>query len=294
MAGVPALALVTAVLTAALPAPATPAAPPAGTTPVIAIDRDRTAPGDRVLVRLGGWPAGTAVIEICGNGARRGSADCAVHAGVQTYVPTAGTAHATLTVTAPPVGCPCVVRVTGLSGRISGTVPVVVAGISVLPAPPEAGHGLSATADLEVTRVTVTGRWSWSDLFAGPAKRTLLVEVRNNGAVPAVEPAIAVTLGRGAEPTGFVPPPLLDTLDPGEQRTVRLPVTIGAPAVGTYTVRGEVGSDRPARFSVTVATYPWGLVGVAAVLVVILALVELRRARRASRRSRTGVGADPR
>ncbi|MGW4460745.1 hypothetical protein [Micromonospora sp. NPDC004704] len=288
MAGVPALMFVTTVLATAVLAPATPTASPTGSAPVITIDRDRTAPGDRIMVRLGGWPAGTTAVEICGNNGRRGSADCAVHDSLQTYVSTAGTATITLTVTAPPVGCPCVVRVTSLNGSLGGTVPVVVAGVTAPPVPPETMAASPGVAAIEVTRVAVTGDWSWPALLGGPATRILLVDVRNNGTAPVVEPAITVTLGRGANPTGFVPPPLLDTLQPGEQRTVRLPMTIGAPAVGSYTVRGEVGGpDGPARFSATIVSYPWGLVGVAAVLVAAFALAELRRSRRPARRPAT-------
>ncbi|MEV4627375.1 hypothetical protein AB0J90_13895 [Micromonospora sp. NPDC049523] len=289
VAGAPALMLATTVLATTVLAPATPTASPTGSMPMISIDRDRAALGDRIMVRLSGWPAGTAALEICGNGGRRGSADCAVHDSVQTYVSTSGTATTTLTVTAPPVGCPCVVRVTTLNGNLGGTVPVVVAGATAPTVPPEFVDSPPGTATLEITRVAVTGQWSWSALFGGPAKRLLLVDVRNNGAVPVVDPSVTVTLGRGAEPTGFVPPPLLATLNPGEQRTVRLPVAIGAPALGRYTVRGEAGGpERPARFSATVVTYPWGLVGIAAALVVGFALTELRRSRRPAGRPRLG------
>lgn len=280
----PAPALV-AMLAAVVPGPSSPTTSPGVDPPAIVIDQAGPALGDRVTVRLDRWPAGTVSIEICGNGGRRGSVDCAVDAAVQTYVRAAGTGVATLTVTAPPVGCPCVVRVTAVNGRPSGTVPLAVTGIPAQAVQPGTPDGSSTAARLRVTEVEVTGGRSWPALFGGPAKRVLLVTVHNDGTAPAVDPAVAVTLGRGDEPTGFVPPPLLGTLDPGEQRVLRLPITVAAPAVGGYTVRGEInGSDRPARFVATVTTYPWGLAGIAGALLGALAVIELRRARRASRR----------
>ncbi|MFK3978935.1 hypothetical protein ACI2K4_01015 [Micromonospora sp. NPDC050397] len=279
---VPALATVLATIVLG---PSSPTTPPGAEPPTIVVDRARAAPGDRVTVRLDRWPAGTVSIEICGNGGRRGSADCAVQTAVQTYVRPSGTGVTSVTVTAPPVGCPCVVRVTALGGTTSGTVPLAVAGLPEQPVEPVTPAGSSGVARLRVTGVEVIGGRSWPALFGGPAERVLFVTVRNDGVAPAVDPAVAVTLGRGSQPTGFVPPPLLGTLDPGEQRVLRLPITIPAPTAGGYTVRGQVdGADQPARFVVTVTTYPWGLAAIAAVLLGVLVVAELRRARKVPRR----------
>ncbi|MFI6760858.1 hypothetical protein ACIBF5_17165 [Micromonospora sp. NPDC050417] len=278
-------------LSAAVVAAPTPGPSPTPGPPRIVVDQARPAAGDRITVRLTGWPVGPVSIELCGNAGRRGSVDCAVHASVQTSVAAAGAAAATLTVTVPPVGCPCVVRVTTIGGGTSGVVPLTIEGVPVTELPDQGGEEPDDRAILRVTRVEVSADRSWPALFGGPAARTLLVGVRNDGTAPVVDPSVTVSFGRDAEPTGFVPPPLLGTLRPGEERVIRLPLTIPAPAVGHYTVRGEIdGIGRPAGFSATVATYPWGLVGVAAGLIGLLALVELRRPRRVRDRPNDRVG----
>ena len=67
--------------------------------------------GAQMQVRLAGWPAGARVsVTTCGNSAARGSADCAVAAGVLLVTGADGSASGRLSWTAPPVRCPCVVR----------------------------------------------------------------------------------------------------------------------------------------------------------------------------------------
>ncbi|MEV0396323.1 hypothetical protein [Polymorphospora rubra] len=256
-------------LAAVLGAPVAAAAQPAAGPPTIGIDRAEVAVGAQLTVTLTGWPAGLVNVELCGNGGRRGSADCAVASAVQVAVTAGGPARTRLRVVAPPVACPCVVRATSLDQGTSGMVPLAVTGGS---APAVAGGDAldpAPSARLVVTELEVTGDASWSGLFGGPARRLLVATVRNDGTAPAVEPAVSVTLGRGDEPTGFVPPPLLDTIAPGEQRVVRLPFTIPGPAVGRYTVRGEIGGlGQPVVFSATTRNHPWGLLGLAAALLV--------------------------
>ena len=72
----------------------------AAAAPQVTVDADSATVGERTLVRLAGWPAGNVLVEVCGNEAARGSADCAVASAAQTYVPDSGDSVVRLTVTA--------------------------------------------------------------------------------------------------------------------------------------------------------------------------------------------------
>ncbi|MEV0731070.1 hypothetical protein [Polymorphospora sp. NPDC050346] len=251
---------------AALGTPVAAAAEPTAGPPTIGIDRAEVAVGAHLTVTLTGWPAGLVNVELCGNAGRRGSADCAVTSAVQVAVTGNRPARTRLRVAAPPAACPCVVRATSLDQGTSGTVPLSVTG-STAPAAAATETDTVPAAKLVVTELRVSAQPSWSSVFGGSARQLLVATVRNDGTAPAVEPAVSVTLDRGDEPTGFVPPPLLDTIAPGEQRVVRLPFTIPAPAVGRYTVRGEIGGlSQPVVFSATVRNHPWGLPGLGVAL----------------------------
>lgn len=230
-------------------------------SPTVTVDRAQAAPGERLLVRLAGWPAGTVTIELCG------PAGCAVDAGAQTYVPRSGAGGAPLAVTAPPGGCPCVVRVRSLDGAATATTPVSVTGASATTAWESSG-----VSDPVLTTVEVE-----DDAWLGwPTRRTLVLHLRNDGAAPAPV-ALSVTAGRGSAPTGFVPAPRQPDLAPGEARTVRVPVDVPLLPLGRYTVAGEVtGAGSTTRFTATTATYPWFLPGLLGLLVTALAVREIR------------------
>jgi hypothetical protein len=260
----------------------------APSAPTVAVDRTTVAPGDRVLVRLTGWPAGTATIEVCG-AAAAGSAGCAIDASVQTYVSAKGVGGAPLTVVAPPGGCPCVVRVTALAGGATATTPLTVTGAPVtvtggVPAPaPVTGDASAVPAPARVTGgapvvtgVAVEREGSWPAWFGGPARRTLVLRVRNDAPAPAAV-ALSITAGRGTAPTGFVVPPDVPDLAPGGEREIRVPVSLPAPAVGTYTIAGEVTSaGHTARFAATTDHHPWGIPALLAALLAALSLPLLR------------------
>lgn len=310
-----ALAGLAPMLVAVLAAPA-PAAPP----PRLAVDQVVAAVGSRITVTLSGWPAGMSTISLCGNGGRRGSADCAVTDSTQSYVTDSGRTQVRLAVVVPPAPCPCVVRAGTLDGRTIGTLPIAIIGLAGRPAGSAAGLGGPAEpggsttppggsaaeptvstaepggspepdgfpgpaddpgARLTVVDVALVGGWSWPALFGGPARRTLVVTVRNDGAVAVDEPALSVTMGRGERPTGYVAAPPVGTIGPARQHTIRLPVTIPAPAAGRYTLRGELDGPliQPVAFGATMTSYPWGLLLAGAVLVGGLIVRELRARR---------------
>ncbi|WP_432968618.1 hypothetical protein [Dactylosporangium sp. CA-233914] len=230
----------------------------------------------RLTVRLEGWPPATVTIAVCTD---RPDGGCAFPTAVQAGIGADGSASATLPAVAPPTGCPCVVRVRALSG-----VPTQTAAVALTATPAAARPAADAPRPLAITRVTVHGGWQWAALFGGPARREAAVTVRNTAPVAVTGSTVTVTAGRGEHPTGMVAPPELGTLAPGEERTLRVPVTLPAPAAGTYTVHGEIdpyGPLGPAGatvvFHAETTAQPWGLTAVPAAALMVVALRQIRK-----------------
>ncbi|MFI6821635.1 hypothetical protein ACIBJE_11875 [Micromonospora sp. NPDC050187] len=262
---------------AAAPAPAaTPAAP------TVTLDRAEVRPGGRVLVRLTGWPAGTVVIEVCGTV----PTGCAVDSSVQTHLSGTGLGGAALTAAVPPGGCPCQVRVTTLDRRLTAAAPLALTGAPGARPAPAGEH--RATTPPVVTAVAIERDPGWWSRLGGPARITLVVRLRNDGTAPAAV-TLSVTVGRGDDPSGFVPPPTVPDLAVGEERAVRVPVSLPALALGTWTIEGRVvTAGVAAPFRASVESRPWGPTALLGVAVVVLLAVELRR-----RRPRTGPARRP-
>ncbi|QFG22381.1 hypothetical protein [Actinomadura sp. WMMB 499] len=277
MRTVTALALGAALLAAG------PAAHAAPAEPRIALDRETVDPGDRVTVELTGWPAGNVLVELCGNGARRGTVDCAVGASAGTFVRAGTAAKVVLTAAKPPVGCPCVIAVRPVTGGEPRTAPIAVTGVPTLPATEAPATGSAPTRRLTATKVEVTGGGVGPGWLAGSADRTLRVTLRNNGTAALTDPALTLTAGRGEQPARVIDAPPLGTLAPGAERTYAVPVTLDAPAFGRYTIRGEIaGLDEPIAFTAEAASYPWGLPILGALLVPVPLITARRRAARSA------------
>ncbi|WP_026341531.1 hypothetical protein [Actinomadura atramentaria] len=252
-----------------------PAVPASADAPRVAVDRTSVKAGDTLTVKLSGWAAGNVVVELCGNSARRGTADCAVTTSATTFVAAKKTATVLLTVAKPPIGCPCVVSARPVTGGTPVTTPVAVAGAGTLAAP-ETG-GVTSSRRLTVTDVSVTGSGvaSW---FGGPAHRTLRFTVRNDGQAPVADAPLSLAAGRGADPTTIVAAPPLGTLQPGQERSYTTRFTLDGPAFGRYTIRGEItGIDEPIAFTGSTSSYPWAFPVLGALLVFLAFVRALRR-----------------
>jgi hypothetical protein len=255
-----------------------PAGPARAADPTVTLDQAEAAVGGRVTVRLAGWPAGNVTAEVCGNQGGRGSIDCAVSGGVTISVGADGVGSAPLPVPRPPGACPCVVRVRPAVGGTPRAAPLAIRGVPVNRTPP-APRVPTALAVVDV-RIDRAGS-EWPALFAGPARRTVTVTLRNTGQGPVLEPRLSVASGRPGRTTFIVPAPAVGVLAPGQERTVELPVTFGAPTWGRYAVRGELlGADQPAVFHAHTHSYPWGLIAPPVLILGYLLVRAWRRARR--------------
>lgn len=252
-------------------------APAALASPVVEIDDTEVTLGQEVAVTGSGWPASTMVtLELCGNAAMNGSADCD-HAGARSVgVSTGGRFAARMTVGRPPVPCPCVVKVASNS---SGTE--FLAKIKLLGFPevePRDRLGLpEITRLVKVTTARLERTAGWTSWFGAAPSYRLVATLRNTGTVTLHDLPISFSWGKGAEPTGFVAAPDVPTLEAGAETTLEVPVTLDALAIGGYDVVGRIdGIGAPLEFRAHTTNYPWGLIVVPGVVLAQLALLGLR------------------
>ena len=258
-----ALALVAAVALAVAPDPG----------PRVSVDRAEAKPGEQVLVRLTGWPVGTVRIELCDAGT---PPRCAVDSSAQIHLPASGVAGTPLTVAAPPGGCPCRVRATTLDTRLSATAPLAVAGA---PPPAEATARQAATRPPTVIAAYLERTDGWTAHFGAPARRTLVLRLRNEQPAPATV-TWSFSVGRGPDPTGFVTAADPAEFAAGEEREIRVPVTLPALAVGDYRIHGDiVTAGAASRVTASTDHQPWGLAGMLGLVVTALAALQIRRRR---------------
>ncbi|MDG6103622.1 hypothetical protein Daura_34975 [Dactylosporangium aurantiacum] len=236
-------------------------------------------PGATLRVTGAGWPAGQLLqLVTCGELAMTGSGACDMRAALATPARADGTFSVELRVGDPPRPCPCVVHValvgTGATGHVD--VPLDIPGHATGPVPTAAG----AVARLDVVRIRLAGRPSWTEWFGARAERTLVYEVRNPGAQSLRELPLNVRVGKGGgDPTAA---PRSGEIRPGETREYRVPVTIPFAAFGRYQVRADIAGLGEA--SVGYDAYPWGLLALNAFGIALIVLGVHRRLR--SRRAR--------
>jgi hypothetical protein len=253
--------------------------------PSVAVDRTGTAAGEELLVTGGGWAAGAVlIVELCGHGGLDGSTDCDVGRQRTAGVGADGSFATPLVAGLPPRPCPCVIKATDQTSRLSATVPISVQGIPTVPI-----TGADAPERrVDVQRVEVRGG-SWTEWFGAASERIVAITLANTGDVTVDEPSLTVSWGRGARPTGFVEVPPVQAMAPGAVRTVEVAVTSGTFPFGSYTALAEIQGADGSSARATSTTYPWALlVTAAAALQVGLVRVRNRLRRRIAPERATG------
>ena len=121
-----------------------------------------------------------------------------------------------------------------------------------------------------------------SRVLGGPAAKTLVVTLRNEGRYPIQNLRVVAAIGRNASSGSPLAVRPVDVVEPGADVTIRVPVSLSAPAYGRYDVVGTVyGLAAPAQFDATTSNDPWALE-----LLVPLSLLALRGARGSDLRGR--------
>ncbi|MFV0309867.1 MAG: sortase [Desertimonas sp.] len=242
---------------------ATPAAPdPPAPAASITISADTAAPGDVVVVEIGGFPDGDVELSACARGGMSSSM-CAVR-DAQVVRAVAGVATAELRVVEPPGACPCVVRATTLDSETVALAPISIEGVEVVPVaePEPAAPSLQVLAS-NLVRDGALGDIVGEALGLG-GTRTFEVTVRNNG-----DATGTATLRVDA---GTRPATVEAVVAPRAVVTMRYEAEVAALAFGDVGVEGTVTMAEVPGVELTVGatsgTWPVALVFAPALLVV--------------------------
>jgi hypothetical protein len=255
----------------------------------LTVTPESVTPGESVdIIGFSLAPSAVYQVTVCGDEARRGSADCS-QASSQTRTTSAkGSWGAQLVVSVPPVPCPCVVAAFPNTGGVPVTTPLDIVGAPTGPLLP-----IPAPLTFSVSQAQLQGSGPWQSFFGASAKRTLVLTVHNGSTQSVFDPPISVRLGKGANPTQIVPTQPLGTIPAGGVRSFQIPVTFPAFAVGTYVVAGEVGyagSEATFRSNGDFVA-PWGAyITAILILTAIIWWIYVRIRRRLHRRSEAKVG----
>lgn len=250
---------------------------PAGAVPVAEIDDTEVTIGQQVTVTGSGWPASTMVtVQLCGNQAMNGSADCDQASTASVGVRGDGTFGTRLTVGRPPAPCPCVIKATGESSAHQFLARIKILGLPEVE--PRDRVGLpEITRLVRFREASLERTGGWTTWFGAAPTYRLVVTLENTGNVALHDLPISFAWGRGADPTGFVAAPDVPSLEAGAETTLEVPVTLDALAIGGYDVLGRIdGIGAPVETRVHTTTYPWGLIVVPGAILAQLTLLSLR------------------
>ena len=257
--------------------------------PTITVSPAAAEPGGRVLVWLDHWPLGVVTVQVCGNNVQRGSQDCDNVGARSIPVRDDTTVQFQLLLTAPPVGCPCVIRAATSGNDVVRAAPIDLIGVpGNTDIAPNAGLAESSTVAVraDVVDQEIDFPSSWYSRFGGDAKKNLVLRITNKGSTPLTNLRVAGQVGRKAGSGEPISAPVEGEIVPGERRTVVVPFDVSAPAWGDYVVSGSVyGLAQPLRFRTDTNNDPWALELAVIVFVVVLALLARRRERKARERA---------
>ena len=238
--------------------------------------------GSEVVVQLVNWPNGPALVSTCGNTALRGSQDCNLP-GTKGVAVREHVATFRFRVSEPPIHCPCVIRASTADSGLVRSAPFVVEGVpDGPPVEPEAAPTPIRNVGFRAEVIRADARLvdRVMPLVAGPTEMTLVVDVRNTGPTTVAKLRVVSAVGRNRSTAEPLPAATVKDLAPGASATVEIPVRIGVPAWGRYTIFGTVyGFDAPVRFETKTTVDPWLLEILIPLVLLVLAWLARRRER---------------
>ncbi len=254
--------------------------------PSLAVEPGTVAPGDPVAVTVSGFRARNVTLTVCGNAAARGSVDCNQAAseglGLRTEV-----TQREYVVHAPPMPCPCVLRV---ASRTQDEV--AVAPIDLI------GHPVGEVVRSDTSRlidVSIEARRAPEGVveqlrsaLGGPTRYEVEVTVRNRSGLPLDGLVVTAAARRGATDVGAeVDLPEVGLLAPGASWSHASSATVPAPVLGDVVWEARASGAGPVvAASSSSRPVPYLLVVLVALLVGdLVAIASRRAARRKGRRA---------
>ncbi len=257
-------------------------------TPSVELDRYEFEPDDVVILTIAGFEARAVTVTVCGNDGRRGSSDCNMTASEGVGLDgNGGSQLVQMPVAAPPVACPCIVRVSSQNND-----EIAVAAITLIGHPIGMVVGGPTPSQALVTSIVAeradTGALDWLRSSLGSATEyDVTVTVRNGSTVAVGRIAINASVGRGdgdIQRTLVVEPP--PEIGPGETWEQVVRAELPAPVYGNAEWRIDVSGGGPTVTATDVTSHIPGLLILhLAVLVVDVIVLAVRFVMRCNRRT---------
>ena len=258
---------VVAMTIGAQPAQAT--VPPAADGPTATVLHADWSLGEKMTVRGSGWPTGKVSVQICGNNAVNGTADCDGPGTRSFGIGSNGAFAGRVVVGPPPAPCPCVVYVASNFAAQGVTIPITIKDHPIQDGIPTVDPNAGLTT-LSLTSSFVRGDW-WRDALGISPTRIMTVTITNTGGRPSGAGVVDFTVGKESPPTGFAASISFESIDPGESTSVAAKFAVDSFAYGTYNLLARVTSPAAGGdITEQTSTFPgYLLVGLIAIVLVV-------------------------
>lgn len=250
-------------------------------SPALTLDRSTVSPGDPVIVTLEHFTGSAVTIAVCGNLAKRGSADCNMSSSAKHSIERGnGKTLVQLFVHSPPSPCPCVIRALSTSTEDFALAPLVLTRHPV--GPVIESHAVPLVDVKLVAEATGSGLARLKSWLGGETRFEIRVAVKNRTSDVLTNLHVTGAARRGGADVAALDLPPIGTLGAGEQWEGVAIATVPAPAVGAYSFDVTAsGVGRPVTGSVENRMSPTGLLVVGSVFVIDLLAILWRVRRKA-------------
>ncbi|CAB4886736.1 unannotated protein [freshwater metagenome] len=247
--------------------------------PVVTSDKTEINPGEFVVLTIEGFTASFVTISVCGNEARRGSADCNMVAseGMRLSLDHTPT-RSQIPVAAPPVGCPCVIRVSNRTNDEIAVVPITLIGHP--DAPVVNGPTINNALAVSISARAASGGLlsGLRPSLGGPTTYEVTVTVKNRSTVALNQVRLSGSAGRSS--TDSLAVLALDNpgeIAPGQTWQQIVSAVVPAPSFGSVEWRVAASGAGP-TISATDITHhrPLLLLLLTMLLVVIVFMLAMR------------------
>jgi len=263
--------------------------------PVVTLDRDEIEPEDRVVLNIDGFQSANVTISVCGNEARRGSVDCNMYASEGLKLDTDGTSTVIqIPIAAPPVPCPCVIRVSNKTFDEIAIAPITLIGHPVAPVVETPGQqgalDVSINANAASPGVVAKARAS----MGGPATYEVTVTLKNTSTVRVAAVSLAGSVGRGGDQLAELTFDDPGTIEPGRTWQQVVTTKVPGPSLGTLQWRVDASGAGPTVSAAsTTAQRPTLLIVIVLFLVADVFILAIRFLMRRHRRTLSRVSDAP-
>jgi len=219
---------------------------PSVSGPSVTVEPAVVNPGDRAMITVSGFEAHLITISVCGNEARRGSADCNMQQSQGMGLTAGRPSGIALTINEPEPTCPCIIRVTSDGNDEIAAAPITITGHPVGPLIDPPSFGDLVSVDI---RAVEAPRSFWGYIrpeLGGPTPYDVTVSVKNLTTTTMYNLKVSAAVGRDENDyLGDVIFGAPGGLPPGQTWTQTVRAVVKAPVYGTLMWRAAVSGAGP-------------------------------------------------